>query len=249
MQPFDGDVFDKRFDDVLAPAIAAANLEPYRVDRDVEATVLINDIEAGIRSAEVCLAEISSDNPNVWYELGYAFACGKEVVLVCSAARTKFPFDIQHRSVITYKPESPRDFEHLAERITARLKVASRKASNIATLAASPLSDTEGLAAHEIAALATVMEGSLELDSPPSSFSIKQDMLRAGFTDVAAAIAIKRLMRIGYVEITEAQGRNESYTGFILTGRGEDWLLKNQSRLVLRQKGAVQLYEDDDLPF
>lgn len=34
IQPFDKGKFDKRFDDVLAPAIAAAGLEAYRVDRD-----------------------------------------------------------------------------------------------------------------------------------------------------------------------------------------------------------------------
>ena len=27
----------------------------------------LNDIELGIENSEVCLAEISTDNPNVWY--------------------------------------------------------------------------------------------------------------------------------------------------------------------------------------
>lgn len=37
IQPFDGGPFDKRYDDVIAPAIVAAGLEPYRVDRDPRA--------------------------------------------------------------------------------------------------------------------------------------------------------------------------------------------------------------------
>jgi len=34
MQPFDGSDFDSRYEDVIAPAIREAGLEPYRVDRD-----------------------------------------------------------------------------------------------------------------------------------------------------------------------------------------------------------------------
>lgn len=78
MQPFDGSTFDRRYEEVFKPAIEAAKLEPYRVDQDPKASVPIDEIERGIREAQVCLAEITHDNPNVWFELGYAIACGRE---------------------------------------------------------------------------------------------------------------------------------------------------------------------------
>ena len=108
IQPFDAGKFDKRFDDVYEPAVKAAGLEAYRVDRDPSVEVAIDAIEDGIKNAAVCLADITTDNPNVWYELGFAFASGRPVVMVCSNERIghKYPFDIQHRAVITYKPES-----------------------------------------------------------------------------------------------------------------------------------------------
>jgi len=65
IQPFDGDTFDKRFDEIFAPAIRDAGLEPYRVDRDPDVEVPIDAIETGIQSATVCLADITTDNPNV----------------------------------------------------------------------------------------------------------------------------------------------------------------------------------------
>jgi hypothetical protein len=74
IQPFDGGRFDKRFSDVFKPAIEEAGLEPYRVDRDPSVSIPINDIEKGIRDAAVCFADITLDNPNVWFELGYALA-------------------------------------------------------------------------------------------------------------------------------------------------------------------------------
>lgn len=251
IQPFDGASFDKRFDEVLVPAISEAGLEPYRVDRDVTASIPMENIEIEIRNAQVCLAKITSDNPNVWFELGFAIACHKEVVLVCSTGRTRFPFDVQHRSIITYKTEAPGDFDDLRERITARLKAANRKATSIATLSESPLPETEGLSAHEIVALATIMESSLDPESPPSAHTITQDMSRAGFTAVAAAIAVKRLLRRGYIDMTQASSFNrDDYTGFILTDKGENWLIDNQDRLVLRRGDKMAIDEDgDDLRF
>ncbi len=41
IQPFDNDKFDKRFKDVFEPAIQKANLEPYRVDRDMSVKILL----------------------------------------------------------------------------------------------------------------------------------------------------------------------------------------------------------------
>ena len=121
IQPFDSGKFDKRFADVYKPAIEAADLEAYRVDKDPSVLIPIDSIEEGIRKASVCLADITADNPNVWYELGYAFASGRPVVMVCSEERTgkKYPFDIQHRSIIPYLADSPSDFEKLRESLTS----------------------------------------------------------------------------------------------------------------------------------
>lgn len=103
IKPFDKGPFDKRYDQVLVPAILAANLEPYRVDRDHSASIPVEQIESMIRDSDACLADITMDNPNVWYEVGFGFASGKEVVLVCSTRReTKYPFDVHHRNIIRY---------------------------------------------------------------------------------------------------------------------------------------------------
>jgi hypothetical protein len=92
IQPFDKDKFDQRYTETFEPAIIAAGLEPYRVDRDPSVRIPIEQIEDGIRNSRICFAEITLDNPNVWYELGFAFASGKDVVMV-TEERQKFPFD------------------------------------------------------------------------------------------------------------------------------------------------------------
>ncbi len=80
IQPFDdGGKFDKRYKDVFDPAIREAGLEPYRVDNDPAVSVPIDNIQDGIRRASACLADITENNPNVWFELGYALSSDKEI--------------------------------------------------------------------------------------------------------------------------------------------------------------------------
>lgn len=122
IQPFDNDKFDKRFVDIFKPAIEKSGLEAYRVDKDLSVRIPIDEIEKNISESQICFAEITTDNPNVWYELGYAFACEKDVVMICSDERNnKFPFDIQHRHIITYKTSSKSDFESLEDTITRKI--------------------------------------------------------------------------------------------------------------------------------
>ena len=160
IQPFDGNRFDKRYEDIFAPAIRNAGLEPYRVDRDPGASVLFEDIEGGIGSSQACLAEISLDNPNVWYELGYAIASNRDVVLVCSDERsTQFPFDVQHRAVIKYSTESLSDFEEVRAKITERLKTMLSKQQKLGELATlTSVSRVEGLEQYEIAILVALAQ-------------------------------------------------------------------------------------------
>ena len=131
IQPFDKDKFDKRFVDVFEPAITKGGLRPYRVDRDFGVTIPIEDIENGIAESAMCFAEITTDNPNVWYELGFAFACGKEVIIVCAEERIKFPFDIQHRHIIIYKTGSKSDYEELEQKIISKIGALRHKAKTI----------------------------------------------------------------------------------------------------------------------
>jgi hypothetical protein len=262
-QPFDKGPFDKRYDDTIAPAITTAELEPYRVDRDDGVAIPIETLHEQIRSATICLADISTQNPNVMYELGFAIASGKDVVLICSTQRSEpFPFDIQHRGIIQYASDSASDFEKLkndiVHRITAMLK---KQAATHEIASASPVKSTHGLQPHEVAALAFVMVNAEGVGSGVSNFSITSDMERAGYTKAATQLGLIRLARLGFVESFEDGDnfRNESWVAYRLTPTGQDWLLENQDQLEMRiskrqvaeARGSQKQVEftDDDVPF
>jgi hypothetical protein len=165
----------------------------------------IEEVEAGIRNAAACLADISNDNPNVWFELGFAIASQKNVVLVCSRERqARFPFDIQHRSVISYNTDSSSDFEALKVRITERLEAVLNKEEHIQYASKlSPVADIEGLAQHELVALIAVAQN---IDNPSdfaSTHMIRQDMEKAGFTRIATTLGLAALLNMAFLEVTE----------------------------------------------
>jgi hypothetical protein len=253
IQPFDGGPFDKRYDDTFVPAIVGAGLEPYRVDRDPAASIPIEEIEKGIRRADVCLADISLGNPNVWFELGYAIAANKPVVLVCVHDATKrYPFDIQHRAVISYRTESARDFAELQATITKRLTAELRKESTLEKLAESTVvADVKGLTPIEVAALATVAANVDGPDDAVGMWTIRQDMEKAGYTRLAATLSLGSLLAKSMVANERRQDRDEEYWVYQITKLGFSWLLQNQEHLVLRESAtsAAGAITDDDIPF
>ncbi|WP_067616289.1 PadR family transcriptional regulator [Dissulfuribacter thermophilus] len=252
MQPFDGGTFDKRYDSVFAPAIKAAGVQPYRVDRDPSVSIPIQEIERGIRDSVLCFADITTDNPNVWFELGFALAIPREVILVCSDERTtKYPFDIQHRSIISYKTGAPQDFEELKVKITKRIKAVLKKNEEIGRVVThSVVKDTEGLNQHEIVALATILQNSFLTNGYVGGYQIRNDMNAAGFTDIAVGLALKTLERKGMIEtdIWTDERDGEPYAVYKITEMGEQWLINHQEKLTLKKENT-EIAPTDDVPF
>jgi hypothetical protein len=237
-QPFDKGPYDKRYDDTIAPAIRAAGLEPYRVDRDDVAVIPIETLHKEIRSATVCLADIGARNPNVMYELGFAIASGRDVVIICSNQLSeKFPFDVQHRGIVQYASDSASDFDKLKNDITNRLKALLKRQETQQEMAsASPVKSTQGLQPSEVAALAFVMANAASSSDAIGTCTIRLDMEKAGYNRVATQLALTRLTRVGFVEQFEGSDLNGNpIVACRMLAAGEDWLLENQDRLELRR--------------
>ncbi len=60
---------DKYYVNVFKPAIEAAGLVPHRADDLYRPGAIINDIWMYTKQARIILADLSSKNPNVLYEL------------------------------------------------------------------------------------------------------------------------------------------------------------------------------------
>jgi hypothetical protein len=257
IQPFDKGPFDKRYKDVLVPAITDAGLEPYRVDEDPGVTVPIDDIENGIREAEICLADITTNNPNIWYEVGFARANDRPVVMICADPRIEpYPFDVRYRMIIPYTLHSSSDFEKLRKDVTARLKAQAKKAEELKTVAAMSqvTTPTEGLSPHEISVLITIMSEAYKPTDGAAPYKIKESMERSGFTPMASTLALAKLNKKGFIEYySETDYDDNQYTCCRISQTGIDWMLENEARFRLTREGPKASspgpITDDDIPF
>ena len=64
--------------------------------------MIISDIVADIVSSEFVIAEITPNNANVFYEVGYAHGIKKPVILLANRKEVKLPFDVSPFRVLMY---------------------------------------------------------------------------------------------------------------------------------------------------
>lgn len=125
MQPF-AEPFDGYYKKLLVPAIDKAGMRAVRADDDIFSTgKVVEQIWRGIEGARVLVAELTSRNPNVFYELGLAHALQKPVVLI-SSTQEDVPFDLRHIRVIYYDTTDPfwgqKLIDKVAENIVSALE-------------------------------------------------------------------------------------------------------------------------------
>jgi hypothetical protein len=96
-----GGTYDALWKEVIAPIVDEEGFEPVRVDDVFKPGIILQDIIQGISESDVIVAEISPENANVFYELGYAHALSKPTILLAERGRA-LPFDIRSYRVIFY---------------------------------------------------------------------------------------------------------------------------------------------------
>lgn len=120
MMPF-SDPFDLYYETIYIPAIQTAGLDPIRADDLFRPSVIVSDLWNMIQSAKVLVAELTTKNANVFYELGLAHAIGKPVVLV-SETMADVPFDLQQLRVLLYSKNDPGWGDKLQDAIASSIR-------------------------------------------------------------------------------------------------------------------------------
>ena len=118
--PFGGQ-FDTYYELIYKPAVTGVGLRPIRADSLFGSRAIIQDIWAMTKTADVVLADLSTRNPNVFYELGLAHALGKPVCLVSNTTED-IPFDLRHLRVTLYSKDHPAWGEELKSEVQRSLR-------------------------------------------------------------------------------------------------------------------------------
>lgn len=100
------------YEDHIKPSVEKAGLTCLRADEIVGTNMITVDIWESINRARFIVADLTGQNPNVFYELGLAHAIGKDVVLITQTTKD-VPFDLKllRCIVYSYDPRGVKDLE------------------------------------------------------------------------------------------------------------------------------------------
>lgn len=96
-----GAPYDELFDEVIDPVCNQLKISAFRSDAEYGPGLIIQDITRRLTESALVIAEITPTNSNVYYEVGYAHALRKPVILLAERGK-QLPFDISGMRVVFY---------------------------------------------------------------------------------------------------------------------------------------------------
>ena len=100
LMPFEPE-FDAVYKDLVKPALEEVGYDVKRADSILNQQNILKDIVRGIAEADLVVADLTSLNANVFYELGISHAMQKPTVLL-TQSNEDIPFDLKPYRVIPY---------------------------------------------------------------------------------------------------------------------------------------------------
>lgn len=94
--------FNAIYNDLIKPACEAAGLDVFRADEERSAGDIKTDMFQELLIADLVVADLTLDNPNVWYELGVRHALRARGIVLIQGPRDKQPFDIYTDRKLNY---------------------------------------------------------------------------------------------------------------------------------------------------
>jgi tetratricopeptide (TPR) repeat protein len=95
--------FNRVYSDLIKPALEAAGFEVFRADEEMRAGDIRTDMFQELLMADLVVADLSIDNPNVWYELGVRHALRARGVIGIRCRRDYMPFDVYTDRTLRYQ--------------------------------------------------------------------------------------------------------------------------------------------------
>jgi len=103
------DAADSVYTDGILPALKSVfdkDILALRADKmGPQAITVRANVEGAIQTADFCIADITGNNPNVMFELGYASAQRKPTIVVRQAGAGSAPANVRDIAVLEYDPK------------------------------------------------------------------------------------------------------------------------------------------------
>lgn len=95
--------FDLIYEDAIRPGIEAAGMEPLRADEERTGGIIHRAMFERLLLCDFALADLTTANSNVFYELGVRHAARPSTTLAIFASHQKPPFDVNYLRALPYE--------------------------------------------------------------------------------------------------------------------------------------------------
>lgn len=94
--------FDRIYRELIVPALEAAGFEVFRADQETRAGNIVTDMFQELLMADLVVADLTINNPNVWYELGVRHALRSRAEILISGGVATSAFDVYTDRKLVY---------------------------------------------------------------------------------------------------------------------------------------------------
>ena len=119
--------FDRIYNLSIKPGVEAAGMEPIRADEELTGGIIHKPMYERLLLCDYVLADLTTGNPNVFYELGIRHAVRRYTTMTIFAKHQPIPFDINFLRSLPYDLGEDNNFndelaQTLCQAISARLQ-------------------------------------------------------------------------------------------------------------------------------
>jgi tetratricopeptide (TPR) repeat protein len=126
--------FDAVYHELIAPAIEQAGLQPLRADEEMTGGIIHKPMFERLVLCEYAVADLTTANANVFYELGVRHAVlPRSTVLIFAAGGSQLPFDVAPLRALPYQltPEgTPAEVATAKDALARRLLEAKKESTD-----------------------------------------------------------------------------------------------------------------------
>ncbi|MEQ1908769.1 MAG: AAA-like domain-containing protein [Vicinamibacterales bacterium] len=94
--------FNRIYQELVRPALEEAGFDVFRADEELRSGNIRSDVFQELLLADLVVADLSIDDPNVWYELGVRHSLRSRGVIQIQAGRDHVPFDVYADRTLRY---------------------------------------------------------------------------------------------------------------------------------------------------
>jgi tetratricopeptide (TPR) repeat protein len=123
--------FDLIYNNVIKPAVTDAGLVSLRADELLTGALIHKAVFSAILTSDVMIADLTTSNPNVMYELGLRHAAQRSVTILLMGSGSRIPYDLSYAQALLYDLDQKGEvFRPSAELLKSRLGAAIKEGLN-----------------------------------------------------------------------------------------------------------------------